>query len=323
MRNQRHVAYARHALVAALRMSGIGAGSRVLVPDFICRDVLASFRAVGTDVSYYGIGPDLQIRPGQVLPRADALLAVNFFGFPADIARLREASGDETMIIEDNAHGWLSSGADGVALGSRTPLSITSIRKTIFAPDGALLEWESERFPHVAPDVGQSSPRHDPLGPAFRVRSLASGLERTTRLPVRHVLRTATRLARRTLGRPPIDDRPQDEEVLPDHDVIHAESLRRFARVDPAREAARRRELFARCLQLAVRYGVSPVIASLPAGVVPMGFPFFHGHGDERRFTSNVHLRAIGEVISWPALPASTTLPDDSPLRSLRLVNFL
>ena len=111
--------------------------------------------------------------------------------------------------------------------------------------------------------------------------------------------------------------------MLPDHEVIHAESLRRFARVDPAREAARRRELFARCLQLAVRYGVSPVIASLPAGVVPMGFPFFHGHGDERRFTSNVHLRTIGEVISWPALPASTTLPDDSPLRSLRLVNFL
>lgn len=323
MRNRRHVAYARHALVDALRMCGVGAGSNVLIPDFICRDVLASFRAVGADVSYYGIGPDLQIRPGQTFPGADALLAVNYFGFPADIPRLRLAVGNTTTIIEDNAHGWLSVATDGVALGGRTSISITSIRKTIFAPDGALLEWEADDFPEVSPVDGQSTPRHDPLGPAFHARSLALRLERATGLPVRHVLRIATRLARRSLGRASIDDRPQDEMVLPDEEVIHAESLRRFARVDPDREAARRRELFRRCLHLATRYGVSPVVPSLPAGVVPMGFPFFWGHDGDRRFVRNIHLRGIGEVISWPALPESTTLPADSPLRSLRLVNFL
>lgn len=323
MRDRRHVAYARHALVGALRMSGVGVGSNVLVPDFICRDVLAAFRAVGAEVSFYGIGPDLQIRPGQKLPAADALLAVNYFGFPADLPRLRLAAGNDTTIIEDNAHGWLSATTEGVALGGRTAVSITSIRKTIFAPDGAILEWEADEFPGVTPFEGQPMPRRDPLGPAFRARSLALHLERSTGLPIRHVLRVAARLARRSLGRASIDDRPQDEEVLPDHEVIHAESLRRFARIDPDREASRRRELFQRCSELAARFGVSPVITSLPAGVVPMGFPFFAGRSGDRRFVRTIHLRGIGEVISWPALPRSTTLPADSPLRSLQLVNFL
>ena len=37
-----YFAFARHALVEALRQSGIGNGDRVALPGFICRDVLAS-----------------------------------------------------------------------------------------------------------------------------------------------------------------------------------------------------------------------------------------------------------------------------------------
>ena len=139
-----YYAYARHALVTALALVRVGRGNSVLVPDFICRDVLASLSAVGAEAHFYSIGNDLQISSNVSLPDVDAIIAVNYFGFPADLARIRGAlPSPDIAIIEDNAHGWLSRDEHGVLLGTRTEVSITSIRKTIRVPDGASLEWRA------------------------------------------------------------------------------------------------------------------------------------------------------------------------------------
>ncbi len=319
-----YYAYARHALVTALRLVRVDRGSTVLVPDFICRDVLASLAAVGAETVFYSIDDDLQISTKNPLPAADAIIAVNYFGFPSDLTAIRQLlASPNTAIIEDNAHGWLSKDRDGSLLGTRTDVSITSLRKTIRMPDGACMEWRS------GADLDMSA-LHDPLAPrdeavaiGFVLRRTIQRLDRLSPISLMDLGRQTVRSLRRLRGAPAIDDRPSEEWELPPQRAIHKTSLNLISRVDHAAEIRRRRDLFARCMSAAQRLNIETPTAVLPLGVSPQGFPFFGDAGDVEAFTKHVARERLGETITWPALPQRSPLAPTSRLRTLRLVNFL
>jgi dTDP-4-amino-4,6-dideoxygalactose transaminase len=131
----------RHALVEAFRLGGISAGDKVLLPDFICRDVLASLGAVGAIAVWYPI--DATLRPltnEKEWPDAKVVVAVNYFGFPQPLDCFRSyVARTHALLIEDNAHGFLSRDEEARWLGTRTPLGIFSLRKTLPFADGAML----------------------------------------------------------------------------------------------------------------------------------------------------------------------------------------
>ena len=54
----RHYAYGRQALTEALRLAG-AAGKTVLLPAFICREVLSAVAAAGVRPAFYAVAPDL------------------------------------------------------------------------------------------------------------------------------------------------------------------------------------------------------------------------------------------------------------------------
>ncbi len=324
MTNRRYYAYARHALVTALKMARVQPGSEVLIPHFICRDVLASLSAVGARPSFYDLDSDLQLSTEQTLPTATALLAVNYFGFPSNLERAKTfLPSSDTVIIEDNAHGWLSADHNGALLGARGLLGITSFRKTILSPDGAYLEWCVD--PRLDVEVVHSplASRHDRIGFSFRSRRFVQQVESATRLPIRQIARDAVRSARKAQGKPSISDNANDEFCLPHEIAVHEYSLRQFGKVDHESEILRRRGLFIKCQELASRYEVHGVFSSLPTGTVPQGYPFYADSGDIDTFIRALRYRCWGEVMSWPALPSSSTLSPASRLRSIRLVNFL
>lgn len=319
-----YYAYARHALVTALALVRVGRGNSVLVPDFICRDVLASLSAVGAEARFYSIGDDLQISSNVSLPAVDAIIAVNYFGFPADLARIRGAlPSPDIAIIEDNAHGWLSRDEHGVLLGTRTEVSITSIRKTIRVPDGASLEWRAGADLDTTALHEPLPPRDHALPLGFKLRHTAQRLDRLSPVSLMGLGRQAVRSLRRLQGRPPVDDRPTEEWELPAHRAIHRTSLELISRVDHAAEVKRRRELFARCLAAAQRLGVETPTPKLVPGVSPQGFPYFGDTGDIAAFVNLVRRKRLGEAIAWPALPQRSTLAPSSRLRTVHLVNFL
>jgi hypothetical protein len=325
MSGRLYFAYARHALVVALRMAGVRTGDTVLLPDLICRDVLASIRAVGAEPAFYPIGSDLQISKDAQLPPARALLAVNYFGFPADLDRVASALHDpDTLVIEDNAHGWLSATPDGQLLGSRTALGITSFRKTIRSPDGAFLEWNSDNSQLVVNGhLEVLQPRTEPLTTGFILRRVVSRSETLIRIPLFPIARSSVRALRGLASRPVLDLRPEDEFTLPAQVPIHQRSLDYFRRCDPEREITRRRNLYLRCEQLAVMRGVQPVFPELPKGVSPQGFPYYRDSGDASAFERTATRRRLGEPMSWPTLPSISPLAHDSPLSDIQVVNFL
>jgi len=321
--NRLYYAYARHALVTALKLAWVEKGSSVLVPDFICRDVLASLHAVGANPVFYPIGDDLQAVITQPLPSAQAIVVVNYFGFPADMQRVRNFVSTHTTIIEDNAHGWLSVDQDGSPLGSRTDVGITSMRKTIRLVDGAFLEWHAAAHLDTTALHNPLTPRSETLPIGFRLRRILSHIDSTSPVSVMAASRRGVRMLRRLRGQPAISENPAEEWRLPHHRAIHEASLELVEGVDQTTEVQRRRRLFERCLSVARRYDIDTPTPSLPNGVSPQGFAFFTDVGNSDEFERTMRRQRLGEVMTWPALSARSPLPPTSRLRTLHLVNFL
>src|SRR3569623_1184814 len=160
----RFYSLARHALVAGLRLYGIGQGDKVLLPEFICRDVLGALAAVGAQPVWYPVGPDLQpSRAPSEWPDARAVLAVNYFGFPQPLDPFRDyAAKQGAVLIEDNAHGFLSRDESGHWLGTRGDLGISSLRKTLLMSDGAMLMVGADAVRKLPPQLSESGPGFSP-----------------------------------------------------------------------------------------------------------------------------------------------------------------
>jgi len=312
----------RHALVAALQATGIGAGDAVLLPEFICRDVLASLHAVGAEPRWYPVGEDLTPASRQTdWPAARAVLAVNYFAFPQPLDPFRAyAERTRALLIEDNAHGFLSRDEDGRWLGTRAPVGIFSLRKTLSLADGAMLATADEQLAGNLPRQLQE-----------RGRGLAPGVALKAKLRSLPVIGTAAATAMTSLIRClrrmqagysiPVSDAADEIEIpcaAPAHFGLAAE----LARLDVDREIKRRQDLYREAEAAAKAIGAKPLFPAMPALTAPYGFPFRANAGSVldgmQRWAASRGL----DLISWPALPSAieSRLPYH---RTTRLVNFL
>lgn len=136
----RYYSYARYALSDALKLCGVSPGDKVLLPGFICREVLASLQVIGAVPVYYEVTPELRIKSLESLPAAKAILIVNYFGIPANLDDISEyCSVNTTFVIEDNSHGFLSKDSRNKPLGTRADIGIFSLRKSMPTINGAAL----------------------------------------------------------------------------------------------------------------------------------------------------------------------------------------
>ena len=90
------------ALVLALRVLGIADGDEVIIPTYVCRNVMEAVMAVGAtpvlaDVNDHGLLPVDSVR-GRMSSKTRAIVAVHIFGFPCDVAALRSIG---IPVIED------------------------------------------------------------------------------------------------------------------------------------------------------------------------------------------------------------------------------
>ncbi len=62
---------ARYALLEAIRVAGVGKGDTVLIPEYICRDVIASIIENDANVLFYKVNLNLSpLDPPDKWPRA-------------------------------------------------------------------------------------------------------------------------------------------------------------------------------------------------------------------------------------------------------------
>jgi len=318
----RYYSLARQALVDALLLGGVGDGDRVLVPEFICKDVVASIHTVGATPVFYQVDELLAPINLHADESIKAIIAVNYFGFPQnlDVFKL-ESQRFGAVLIEDNAHGFLSSDTSNSPLGTRGDLGIISIRKSLRIPDGAQLLVND---PLLLNNIPQQIPCvRSPLGFRFTAQRWALKVQQITRLPILEWARYVVRKIRRISTGSALPVSPSSaefESITPtgprDSSMSSIQSL------DIAHEINRRKQLYQAVAALVLECGVQPVFKSLPANCVPYGYPFY-GDSDAAAKVHHLVKKWGIQVISWPDLPAAVIPTAPIHYRQLWLVNFL
>jgi hypothetical protein len=304
----RHYAYGRQALAAALRLAGVE-GKTVLLPAFICREVLSAVAAAGARPAFYGVGPDLRPdEPSERWPDAAAVVAADYFGWPQDLgpfeAYARRAG---AVIIEDAAHALFSRDASGRLLGARAPLGILSPRKSLPLPNGGALLVASPALAARLPVQGAFEPAP---GRRPALKAAARPLLGLAGAKIAFAALSAWRSAR---AEPGIEDSLPSDAPCP-------ELARPLECADPAIEISRRRALWAFCAALADKAGASPVFPTLPDGVCPYAFAF-------RAKDPSAAIAALAAeglaVLPWPDLPGEVRETAPERYLDVRLAHFL
>lgn len=316
----RYYSLARWALVDALRACGVELGDRVLVPELVCREVLAAVHTVGATPAFYPVTTALvpATDAGHFAP-GKAILAVNYFGFPQDLTEFRAyCARTGAALIEDNAHGLLSRDIDGAWLGGRGDAGIFSFRKTIHVPGGAALVVTRQRneVPQpLEPVLGSSA--HFRLKQAFRHAAGRIGPARTVKTIA--AVRTIQVLTGNTGAASGASDAETRIPIAPNPP---AAVTRPLTVTSPQAETHRRRALYDLVGRLLAAVGATAVYPRLPSNTVPYGFPILASASDGGSLARYLTRRGL-LLAQWPDLPAAVASAAPAHYRNLRVVPFL
>ncbi|MBK6637140.1 MAG: DegT/DnrJ/EryC1/StrS family aminotransferase [Rhodocyclaceae bacterium] len=321
-RRIRFYSLARYAFVQALQLGGVVTGQQVLLPSFLCRDMLASLASLQVAPVWYAVDERFQpVDAPDIWPPAVAVLAVNYFGFPQDLTPFRAyAVRTGAILIEDNAHGFLSQDAEGNWLGSRAPFGLLSMRKTLRIPDGAaLLVNDSQGQDRLPPQLPFN-------GPGLNLAQLHKARMRCIPLVGDALLKTSTVLARRMRKFRTGSELPQadthSELELPKGANPWSGLNDAWRNLDVDTEIRRRRHAYAECAEVAAKSGVDPVFKELPEHCAPYGFPF-RSDAAGRRIMQDFADRHGFDLVNWPDLPGQIITQAPMHYRNVFLVNFL
>jgi len=318
----RYFRLGRHALLAALNILQMRPGDVVLVPAFICRDLLAPIHALSAIPVFYEV--DRTMRPVN-LPNIEgvrALLAVNYFGFPQDLTPFRlYCKQHDAALIEDNAHGYFSSDETGLLLGSRGDLGIFSMRKTFALPDGAMLMVNDAKLQDHIPV--QLPCRSESLSSDYWIKHGLAWIQRRTGLRLLMAGQDFARLLRKWhTGHAIAPLLPESEFDMPPYPAPHCRSIDALPNLDQGKEIARRRRLYGIFQEQFASLNIQPVFDTLPAGTAPYGYPFYAKDQTAKEATKLARKQGL-DCINWPDLPAKIALKAPLHYRSLWMVNFI
>jgi perosamine synthetase len=147
---------ARTAIEYAIRISGLGQGSEILVPAYNCGSEVAALIKGGASVNLYDIKRDATIDIGRlkdaITSKTKAIYIIHYFGFSQPIREIKEICIDKGIkLLEDCALSLFSKYGDA-DIGTHGDFSFFSFPKSLPVPDGGMLitnncefsvnEWE-------------------------------------------------------------------------------------------------------------------------------------------------------------------------------------
>lgn len=305
----------RSALIAGLKVLGVGKGDRVLIPAYICKIIPSLLGTLGIDYVYYPVRRDMSIDTNALKSllgsiNCKAVLMVHYFGFVdpnfKEMVRLCRAKG--VKIIEDCAHALYSEN-NGKDLGREGDIAIFSLYKVLGSPTGGMLIVNSDR---IEPVRLEELPVIDKA--IKQARSLLYMAERGIGFSIRPYLLARgaiKRLAHRDKGNS-INVRAYDIDPL---------SLKIYKNADRAMIVSKRRENFGYLLKRVSECGLTSIYTRLSEGISPLGFPILLE--DRDRIHHLLYKRGFLLHALWDELPediGEEEFPDSHYLRKRVLV---
>lgn len=303
----------------ALRYAGVKRDDFVMLPNFICRDLLASVSELGAKTIFYEVDRSLKASSLDTIKSVKAIVAVNYFGFAQDLEIFRDfAKKTGAVIIEDNAHGYLSRDENNQLLGSREKFGITSFRKTLLVDDGAILTTmlsETEIDEQLPFDDSTSSNRH-------KLLQLLSSFETRAKIPSVTIGRFISQIIRlvTTGSRLPKPDEFAEIKIpgLPNPHRRSVESLRLL---NEQNEINRRRSLYLKLQPQVVEAGAKLIFDTLPDNTCPYGLPVYATAQVKRKLAKIARKNRV-TLMSWPDLPNDVFQTAPDLLKNVWLLNF-
>ena len=303
----------------ALRYAGVKSGDSVMLPNFICRDLLASVSELGAKTVFYEVDRVLKPVHLDATKVIKAIVAVNYFGFAQDLEVFRDfANKTGAVIIEDNAHGYLSRDENNQLLGSREKFGITSFRKTLLVEDGAILTTtssETEIDEQLPFDDSTSANRH-------KLLQLLSNFETRTKMPTVTIGQFISQTIRlvTTGSRFPKPDEFAEIKI-PGLPNPHRRSVEYLRLLDEKNEITRRRSLYLKLQPQVLEAGAKLIFDALPDKTCPYGLPVY-ATAQVKRSLAKIARKNRVTLMSWPDLPNEVfqTAPDS--LKNVWLLNF-
>ncbi|WP_421862681.1 DegT/DnrJ/EryC1/StrS family aminotransferase [Motiliproteus sp.] len=164
----------RVALYYALQHLGVTRDTEVLIPAYHCGSMVEPVIYLGATPRFFPLTPSLEIEPEQlqslIKPNTKALLLPHFFGFPQQLAPLKQFCHQHQIgLIEDCAHAFFQQ-AHSEGLGCLGDFSITSTVKFFPGVEGGVLACNN-------PDYDLKSVRRSAPSFSAQLKSLLHTLE--------------------------------------------------------------------------------------------------------------------------------------------------
>ncbi|WP_254524323.1 DegT/DnrJ/EryC1/StrS family aminotransferase [Natrinema caseinilyticum] len=280
-------------------------GQNVLVPAYLSPAVVEPFHDLDLESRFYAIEETLAPDVADLESRMDtdtiAVMSVNYFGFPQPGLETISTLADEydCYHIDDNAHAPLSV-ADGTLLGTTGDIGITTLRKLLPVPDGAILYRTTE-------SVREAFEPSSLAGPSDRVvatdcRYVATSVAETVLGTSRSLHRSVEAFLSNGGGDPSSVDPEGRYEATKDPMSRLSKAITDAA--DPAAIRTSRRENYRAWRHvLATRDDVTVFYERLPEGICPYEFPV---RADEpQAFLTELENCGVVGAHNWPILRRS------------------
>ncbi len=305
--------YARQAFFEVIKTLKI---KNIYLPSFICRDMLAPLNILKIKYTFYEVNEKLEPIIKNI--KCDAILMVDYFGFSQDIKPfLKYKKKYKSLIIEDNAHGFLSRDKNSELLGTREDIGLLSIRKTFFLPNGGALlvnnlnlkkkHFENSKIKNTDEDT------------YFRNKYFLKRIIFNKYIGIMILLiRRFIRLIK--TGSPlPLPDN-LSEERMPSNNFLTPLLENGKLSIDIESETKRRRDLYVKIKEYGEKFNIKPIY-ELEENTVPFQFAFID-KGNYKQFEQFLYKKGFF-ILPWPDLPSSIIDTCPNFYKNVKVVPFL
>ncbi|MBH10732.1 MAG: hypothetical protein CMG74_10365 [Candidatus Marinimicrobia bacterium] len=303
---------ARYGLLSFIKQLEYNKKIKVLLPKFICRDILAPFNQLECEVYYYSLSENFQpeINSKQLVD-IDIVLVVNYFGFPVNDDIINYCKKANVIVIEDNAHGFLSK-YDGNWLGFRGDIGLFSFRKTLPLQDGAAYVVNNKKYKKYK----NKSVKYNSLGfnPNMKIKRIINKIP-FFGIYLNYLIKNMIRYFKN-------DEIYEDLENTIPHEPNPSKDIIKLDFLAIDNEIKRRRKLYRQCDLIAKKYNITPLFDDLINQICPMGFPFINNQNSITPLKSFALKHGL-EIIRWPDFPKSIKNQIPNHYKEIMLVNFL
>jgi dTDP-4-amino-4,6-dideoxygalactose transaminase len=293
----------RDALALLVSTLNINRSDKVLLPAYLCREVLKPFLG-HANIEFYDLKPDLIIDPDEIRRRVmkdrlKLLYLINYFGFLQPYRQeIKAICADQGVIlVEDCAHSLLTEGS-----GETGDVLLYSFRKILPLPDGGGLKLKIEKQV-----VDNFYPKT--YSNCLSMLSLAKlMLKFRSETFSRSGISSRTTSLLQTPGQP-----VKNQRILPMSSI----ALAVMKKLNFKEIIEKRRSDFQFWLELSEKTTLfEPVFTSLPSGVCPLGFPV--KVRDRKSLEARLRQEGIPLRVHWP-LPTEGRAFANSYELSLRI----